>query len=263
GAVAGMQLAHAGRKASRNSPWKGGDALQETAGGWQTFAPTALPFKDDEPIPAAMTTEQIAQAVDDFKAAAVRALQAGFQLLEIHAAHGYLINEFLSPLSNHRMDQYGGDFDNRVRFLFEIVDAVRSVVPAEVPLFVRISCSEWVDGGWAMEDSIRLVESLKTKGVDLIDCSSGGNSASQRISVGPMYQVPFAEKIKQETGIMTGAVGLITTAEQSESILQAGQADLVILARQFLRDPYFPLHAAKQLGVDVPWPPQYERARRY
>ncbi|MEP6615238.1 MAG: NADPH dehydrogenase NamA [Ginsengibacter sp.] len=258
--VPGIQLAHAGRKASHHSPWKSGKALTHNEEPWETFAPSALSYKDGEPLPNAMTTSDIGKAQDDFKNAARRALNAGFKVLEIHAAHGYLLNEFLSPLSNTRTDEYGGSFENRSRLLLEVVKNIREIW--DLPLFVRISATDWVEGGWSENDSIELARTLKLKGVDLIDCSSGGNSPAQKIPVAPMYQVPFAEKIKKEVDILTGAVGLITTAEQSEKILSLQQADLIILARQFLRDPYFPLHAAKELSADVKWPVQYERANR-
>ena len=260
-AVPGIQLAHAGRKASHHSPWKGGKALQPHEGAWQTFAPSAIPFKDDEPAPEAMSIQQIHQVVSDFRSAAARATEAGFQMLEIHAAHGYLLNEFMSPLSNHRTDEYGGSFGNRIRIVLEIIDAIRQVWSETLPLLIRISCHEWIEGGWTIEDSIQFANAIKGKQVDLIDCSSGGNSYDQRIPLAPLYQVPFAEAIRKQTGILTGAVGLITTAQQAEGILERQQADLIILARQFLRDPYFPLHAAKELGVDIPWPPQYLRAK--
>jgi 2,4-dienoyl-CoA reductase-like NADH-dependent reductase (Old Yellow Enzyme family) len=203
--------------------------------------------------------KQVAQA---FSAAAERALKAGFKVFEIHAAHGYLINEFLSPLTNLRQDEYGGSFENRIRVLLEIVQSVREIIKERLPLFVRISAIEWVECGWSVDDSVKLAGILKDKNVDLIDCSSGGNLYEQKITIGPMYQVPFAEKIKKETGILTGAVGLITTATEAEQILKDNQADLIILARQILRDPYFPLYAAKELGADIPWPKQYERAKR-
>ncbi len=259
--VPGIQLAHAGRKASHDLPWKGSAVLTPNQGAWQTLAPSAIAYKDGEPLPKAMSKEDINQLVNDFRSAAVRAIEAGFEVIEIHAAHGYLINEFLSPLSNKRNDEYGGSFENRLKMLAEIVDAVRNVWTQEFPLFVRISATDWVDGGWTENDSVALAKVLQTKGVDLIDCSSGGNSHAQKIPVGPLYQVPFSEKIKKETGILTGAVGLITTVQQAEQVLARQQADLIILARQFLRDPYFPLHAAKELGVDVKWPVQYERAK--
>jgi 2,4-dienoyl-CoA reductase-like NADH-dependent reductase (Old Yellow Enzyme family) len=256
-------LAHAGRKASRHAPWKGGDALTDEEGAWQTLAPSAIPFMPEGPAPIAMTKEAIEKLIHDFRSATVRALQAGFELVEIHAAHGYLINEFLSPISNERSDEYGGSFENRVRLLLQIIKAVREVWPDENPLFVRISATEWVEGGWAIDDSVKLAHVLKNEAVDLIDCSSGGNSAHQKIQAGPLYQVPFAERIKKETGMRTAAVGLITTAQQAEQVLLTQQADLIVLARQMLRDPYFPLHAAKELNTDVPWPVQYDRAKRY
>ncbi len=262
GAVPGIQLAHAGRKASHSSPWKGGKALTEDEGSWETLAPSAIAYKEEEPLPKAMTTKDIQKLVEDFTSAAKRAIKAGFKVIEIHAAHGYLINEFLSPLSNHRTDEYGGTLENRSRLLLEIIAAIRGVVKNELPLFVRISATDWVEGGWTEDDSVSLAKILKTKEVDLIDCSSGGNSHQQKIPVKPLYQLPFAEKIKKETGILTGAVGLITTANEAEEILKNQQADFVIMARQFLREPYFPLHAAAQLGKDIMWPVQYERAKK-
>jgi len=261
GAVAGIQLAHAGRKASHLSPWKGRMPLTKDQGAWQTVAPSPIPFKEGEPVPKEMTVEEIKELVKDFADASQRAVQAGFQAFEIHAAHGYLINEFLSPLSNHRKDEYGGSFENRVRLLVEIVKEMREAIGDKAPLFVRISATGWVKGGWDENDSVRLARILKEQEVDVIDCSSGGNSPEQKIPVGPLYQVPFAEKIKKETGILTGAVGLITTATEAEEILEKQKADLIILARQFLREPYFPLHAAWELGVDIAWPPQYDRAK--
>lgn len=262
GAVPGIQLAHAGRKASHFSPWKGGKALGENEGAWQTLAPSGLAYKEGEPLPKAMSKDDIQQLMKDFTSATERSLKAGFKVIEIHAAHGYLINEFLSPLSNLRTDEYGGSFENRIRILLEIVAAIRSVIKEEIPLFVRISASDWVEGGWTIEDSIVLSKVLKTKGVDLIDCSSGGVSHEQKIPVKPLYQVPFSEKIKTEVGMLTGAVGLITTTEEAEKVLRDKQADLIIMARQFLREPYFPLHAAKELDADVTWPVQYERAKK-
>ena len=261
GAVPGIQLAHAGRKASNSAPWKGGVPLKENEGAWQTVAPSAIAFKETDPVPEALSIFAIAQLVNDFKNAAARALQAGFKVIEIHAAHGYLINSFLSPLSNHRNDEYGGSFENRTRLLLEITDAIREVWPAGYPLFVRISATDWAEGGWTIEDSVALALQLKNKAVDLIDCSSGGNIAKAKIAVGPMYQTPFAERIKKETGILTGAVGMISTAAEAESIIGNNRADLVLLARQFLRDPYFALHAAKELGEDITWPDQYLRAK--
>ena len=261
GAVAGVQLAHAGRKASHAAPWKGSQQLKKTDGGWQTLAPSAIPFMPDEETPEALTAEGIQKVVADFKAAAERALKVGFKVIEIHGAHGYLVHEFLSPLSNQRTDAYGGSFENRTRLLLEIVEAIRSVWPATLPLFVRLSCTDWAEGGWNEHDSVKLVGILKEKGVDVIDCSTGGLIPGIKIPLVPGYQVPFAEKLKKEAGIATGAVGLITTAVQAEEILQQGSADLIVMARELLRDPYFPLHAARELGVDIPWPVQYERAK--
>ena len=263
GAVAGIQLAHAGRKASHLSPWKSGRPLEKNEGAWETFAPSALPYKEGQPLPKAMSKNDIKKVVHDFEEAAIRALKADFKVIEIHAAHGYLINEFLSSISNKRTDEYGGLFENRIRLLVELVEAVRKIITYDLPLFVRISATDWVDGGWTIEDSIQLSKVLRDKSVDLIDCSSGGNSPHQVIPVKPMYQVPFAEAIKKETGILTGAVGLITNAIEAEQILKEEKADIIILARQFLRDPYFPLHAAKELEIDINWPAQYERAKRH
>ena len=258
--VPGIQLAHAGRKASHLSPWKGRRFLNEDEGAWQTLAPSAIAFKEGEPLPKEMSREEIHQLVKDFGSATKRALEAGFEVFEIHGAHGYLINEFLSPLSNHRDDEYGGSFENRIRLLLDIVNEMRNVIK-EQPLFVRISATEWVENGWDENDSVNLAKILKEIGVDVIDCSTGGNSAEQKIPVHPLYQVPFSEKIKKESGIITAAVGMITTAQEAEKILEEQKADLIIMARQLLREPYFPLHAAKELGVDLPWPLQYERAK--
>jgi 2,4-dienoyl-CoA reductase-like NADH-dependent reductase (Old Yellow Enzyme family) len=263
GAVPAIQLAHAGRKASHHVPWKGNKALQPEEGAWQTVAPSAVAHTQGEPLPKAMTKADIEKVKNDFSAAAKRAIEAGFKVIEIHAAHGYLINEFLSPISNQRTDEYGGSFENRIRLLLEIVAGTRAVTGEGMPLFVRISATDWVAGGWDEQDSVQLAKILKDNGADLIDCSSGGNSPEQKIPLAPMYQVPFAEKIKRETGILTGAVGLITSAAEAEQILNNQQADIIILARQLLRDPYFPLHAAKELGDDIAWPSQYDRAKRY
>jgi 2,4-dienoyl-CoA reductase-like NADH-dependent reductase (Old Yellow Enzyme family) len=262
-AIAAIQLAHAGRKASHHRPWEGGAALNENENPWITKAPSAIPYKHSEPVPHELTKEEIKKIIEDFKQAAIRSKQAGFQIIELHGAHGYLIHEFLSPLSNQRQDEYGGRYENRIRFLLEIIEEVRKVWAKELPLFVRISATDWLEDGWTIEESVELSKILKATGVDLIDCSSGGNWAGQKIPVGPLYQTPFAEKIKKEAGIMTGAVGLITTMEQAESIIKNQQADLVFMARQLLREPYFPLHAARDLGTDIPWPPQYERAKKY
>jgi len=260
GAVAGMQLAHAGRKASTAAPWLGGKGLSATQGGWTPVAPSALAFNDDYPMPRALDADGIAKVIQDFVDAARRALAAGFELVEIHAAHGYLLHEFLSPLSNQRQDQYGGCFDNRARLLFEVVDAVRTVWPEHLPLWVRISASDWADDGWGIEDSIELSRRLRAHGVDLIDVSSGGLVSTARIPSAPNYQVPFACRIRREAGMPTGAVGLITEPAQAEKILEAGEADLVLLAREMLRDPYFPRRAAHALGTSIEPPVQYQRA---
>ncbi len=259
--VPGIQLAHAGRKASHASPWKGGEVVPATEGGWETVAPSAVPFTEAEPAPQELSLAGVQQVVDDFRAAAQRTLDAGFEVIELHGAHGYLLHEFLSPLSNKRQDQYGGSFENRIRLLVEVVEATRTVWPEHLPLFVRISATDWTEGGWTAEESVALATILKDKGVDLIDCSTGGNVPAAQIPVGPSYQVPFAEQVKRETGLPTGAVGLITSPEQAEEIVASGQADLVLLARESLRDPYFPLRAAHKLGADVAWPDQYERAK--
>jgi 2,4-dienoyl-CoA reductase-like NADH-dependent reductase (Old Yellow Enzyme family) len=260
GAVAGIQLAHAGRKASVRRPWEGGAAIPAAEGGWQTVAPSATPFRPADPVPAELSKSEIHAMVDGFVAAARRALQAGFQLVELHGAHGYLMHQFLSPLSNHRTDEYGGAFENRIRFALETIEAVRAAWPQELPLWLRISATDWVKGGWSIEDSIALARRAKPMGVDLIDCSSGGASLEQKIPMAPGYQVPFAERIRAEAGIPTGAVGLITNPEQAEHIIGSGQADMVLLAREFLRDPYFPLHAAGALGAELDPPAQYLRA---
>jgi 2,4-dienoyl-CoA reductase-like NADH-dependent reductase (Old Yellow Enzyme family) len=236
-------------------------ALKEDEGAWQTVAPSAIAFKDGEPVPKEMTKEDIEKVLSDFRQATLRSLEAGFRVIEIHAAHGYLIHEFLSPLSNQRKDEYGGSFENRIRLLLQITETIRKEWPEQYPLFVRISATDWAEGGWTIEDSVALARVLKTKGVDLIDCSTGGNISGVRIPVVPLYQTPFAERIKRESGIMTGAVGLITTPEEAENIISTQQADLVFLARELLRDPYFPLHAAKKLGASVSWPSQYKRAK--
>ena len=263
GSEIGIQLAHAGRKASMPSPWNGNKAIPEKEGGWSVVAPSAVPFNEYYGIPIALTAAGIAQVITDFKAAAHRAMLAGFKVVEIHAAHGYLLHEFLSPLSNHREDEYGGSFENRARLLLQVVEAVRTVWPVIYPLFVRLSVSDWVEGGWGEEESKQLATLLHERGVDLIDCSSGGLSPAQKIAVGPSYQVPFSEGIRKATGMLTGAVGMITDAAQAESILSNGQADLIIMARELLRDPYFPLHAANELDYkEVHWPVQYERAKR-
>lgn len=259
--IAGIQLAHAGRKASCSPPWEGSKQLSTGAGSWETVAPSTIPFHKADVVPVALDLEGIKKVIADFKAATIRSLTAGYKVIEIHAAHGYLIHQFLSPLSNLRTDDYGGSFENRMRLLLEILESVQEVWPAENPLFVRISATDWAEGGWNADEAVQLAALLKNKGVDLIDCSSGGLTEKQQIPVFPGYQVEFAERIKKETGIATGAVGLITEAAQSEEILEKGQADLIFLARELLRDPYFPLHAAHELGDDVKWPDQYDRAK--
>jgi 2,4-dienoyl-CoA reductase-like NADH-dependent reductase (Old Yellow Enzyme family) len=248
GAVPGMQLAHAGRKASTAIPWKGNTVVTPEQGGWTNImAPSAIPYSDHYGQPIALTKEGIKDIVEAFRAGAVRALKAGFQLIELHAAHGYLLHEFLSPLSNQREDEYGGSFENRIRLLIEVTEAVRSVWPATLPLFVRISATDWAENGWNIEEAVKLAAILKEKEVDLIDTSSGGLVNYQKITVGPLYQLPFATRIRKETGIKTGAVGLITTATEAEMIISEEHADLVMMAREQLRDPYFPLHAATAL----------------
>lgn len=261
GAVPGIQLAHAGRKASCTEPWKGGKQLEKNNGGWQTVAPSAIAFNSDDALPEVLTTDSILKVVSDFQSAAIRALVAGYRLIEIHAAHGYLMHQFLSPLSNQRTDLYGGSFENRIRLLREVVAAVKKVIPESCPLFVRISATDWVEGGWNIDEAVQLVSVLKTEGVDLIDCSSGGMVPYAKIPLAPGYQVAFSEKIRKETGIMTGAVGLITDSKQAEQILQNDQADLIIMGRELLRQPYFALQAANELQDEYPWPLQYVRAK--
>jgi 2,4-dienoyl-CoA reductase-like NADH-dependent reductase (Old Yellow Enzyme family) len=260
GSVPAIQLAHAGRKASTRPPWEGGQPLDDEEGAWTTVAPSSLAFSEKYPAPRELTKEEIRSVASAFAAAAKRSLQAGFEIIEIHAAHGYLINEFLSPLSNERQDEYGGDFDNRIRFLRETIEAVRGVWPETLPLFVRISATDWVEGGWTIDDSVELAKRLTTMNVDLMDCSSGGNHPAAAISVGPGYQVPFAARIKRETGIRTAAVGLITEPSQANDIVASGWADIVLLAREFLRNPYWPLLAAQSLGTHAKAPVQYGRA---
>jgi len=261
GAHAGMQLAHAGRKASTWRPWAGEGAVPASAGGWdEVVAPSALAFAPGYPEPRALDEAGVAGVVAAFAAAARRARAAGFGVVEIHSAHGYLLHEFLSPLANHRTDRYGGSFENRTRIVREVVAAVRAVWPEALPLFVRISATDWAEGGWDLEQSVELARALKGLGVDLVDCSSGGAVPGVRIPVGPGYQTPFAERIRQAAGIATGAVGMITEPVQAEHIVRTGQADLVILAREMLRDPYWPLRAARTLGRAASWPSQYLRA---
>lgn len=260
GAVAGIQLAHAGRKGSTEAPWRGGKVVPMEQGGWTPVAPSAIAFADDYPMPRALDAAGIAKVVADFAAAAARSRDAGFRVLEVHAAHGYLLHEFLSPLSNQRDDAYGGTLENRARLLREVVAAVRVAWSAPAPLVVRVSATDWVQGGWDIGDCVQLCRWLKDDGVDLIDCSSGGNVPNATIPVAPGYQVPFAARIRRDAGIATGAVGLITDARQAEDILERGDADLVFIARELLRDPYFPRRAAAELGVHIEPPVQYGRA---
>ncbi|WP_413999691.1 NADPH dehydrogenase NamA [Flavobacterium sp. W1B] len=260
-AVPGIQLAHAGRKASVTSPWNGNKKIDSTQGGWETVAPSAIGFHDTETPPIALDKMGIQKVISDFASATKRSVLAGFQVMELHAAHGYLLHEFLSPLSNLRTDEYGGSFENRIRLLLEVLESVQGEWPNDLPLFVRISATDWAEGGWNIEESVQLSKILKEKGVDLIDVSSGGAVSYQKIPVSPGYQVPFAESIKKETGILTGAVGLITEAHQAEEILINGKADLVLFARESLRNPNLGLAFAKELNTDVSWPNQYERAK--
>lgn len=260
-AVPGIQLAHAGRKASVSTPWNGNKKLDESQGGWETVAPSAIGYHSNEKAPIALDKIGIQKVISDFKSATKRVVQAGYQVLEIHGAHGYLLHQFLSPLSNFRTDEYGGSFENRIRLTLEVVDAVQSEWPKDLPLFVRISATDWADGGWNVEESVALTKILKQKGVDLIDASSGGLVSHQKIPLGPNYQVPFAEKIKKDTGILTGAVGLITEAIQAEEIIASGKADLVLFARESLRNPNLGLTFAHELQATIQWPKQYERAK--
>jgi 2,4-dienoyl-CoA reductase-like NADH-dependent reductase (Old Yellow Enzyme family) len=264
GAVAGMQLGHAGRKGSTARPWDGGKPLAPADGGWENVAPSALAFGDGYAVPLPMDKATIKESIDQFAVNTRRAREAGFDMLEVHAAHGYLIHEFLSPLSNRRTDEYGGTFENRIRYLLEVIDAVRSEWQNDKPLFVRISATDWIDGGWDLESSVKLGGLLKSGGkVDLIDCSSGGLSSQQKITLHPGYQVPFAAAIRSRADIATGAVGLINAPELAEQIVASGQADLIIMARAMLNDPYWPLHAARVLKTKIAWPPQYERGDIY
>jgi len=261
GSVAGMQLAHAGRKASTYRPWSGNGAIAEVDGGWtNVLAPTAVAFADNYPQPREMSKADIAATSEAFAAAARRALAAGVRVIELHAAHGYLLHEFLSPLSNHRTDEYGGSFENRTRLVREVAAAIRTAWPESLPLFTRISATDWTEGGWDIEQSVELARQLKSLGVDLVDCSSGGNVATAKIPIGAGYQTPFAERIRREAGVLTGAVGMITAATQAEHIIGSGQADAVVIARELLRDPYFPMRAARELGQEITWPAQYLRA---
>ncbi|MGB8517268.1 MAG: NADH:flavin oxidoreductase/NADH oxidase [Gallionella sp.] len=261
GAIPSIQLAHAGRKASTDAPWLSRGALSPDNGGWQVVAPSALAFSASSPLPRVLTASELDGVVADFVAAAKRSLAAGFEVIELHMAHGYLLHQFLSPLSNQRADEYGGSLENRARLPLRVVHALREIIPQHLPLLVRISATDWVEGGWDLAQSIQLCRWLKEAGVDLIDCSTGGLVPDAKIPVAPGFQTPFATVIKNEVGIAVGAVGLITAAVQAEQIIATGQADVVLLARELLRDPYWPLHAAHELRADVKWPKQYERAR--
>lgn len=260
--IPGIQLAHAGRKASTYTPWKGKGAVDKKEGGWQIIAPSAISFADKYPIPNEMNIVDIINVINQFKLAAERSIRAGFRIIELHMAHGYLVHEFLSPLSNHRKDIYGGSLVNRCRLALDIAKVVRESIPEAIPLFARISSTDWIKDAWDIEQSIQLAKWLKETGIDLIDCSSGGNIVNAQIPAGPGYQVIFSEKIKKEADIFTGAVGLITSPTQAENIIRTGQADVVILAREILRNPYWPLYAAKELRADVEWPKQYLRAKQ-
>lgn len=261
GAVPAIQLAHAGRKASTDVPWAGGVPLASNQGAWEPLAPSAVPFTSQHALPRALTKGEIDAIVTQFTDAARRSLAAGFEVVELHFAHGYLVHEFLSPLANKRTDEYGGSLENRMRLALTLARAVRALWPSHLPLFARISATDWAPGGWDLAQSVELSRQLKAIGVDLIDCSSGGMVADAKVPTGPGYQVPFAQAIRSEAGIATGAVGLIVDASQAERIIATGQADVVLLARAMLRDPYWPLHAARALGVDVAWPNQYARAK--
>jgi 2,4-dienoyl-CoA reductase-like NADH-dependent reductase (Old Yellow Enzyme family) len=260
GAIPGIQIAHAGRKGSTMRPWEGSGAIPESKGGWIPVAPSAIPFAEGYATPSALDLSGIRAVVKAFADAARRACEAGFGVVEVHAAHGYLLHEFLSPQSNHRTDSYGGSFENRTRLLCEVIAAIRRVWPESAPLFLRISATDWIEGGWDLGQSIRLTELVGPLGVDLIDCSSGGLAPGAKIPTRAGYQVPFADEIRRKTGILTGAVGLITTAAQADAILREGKADVVLLAREFLRQPYWPLHVARELGFPISWPAQYLRA---
>lgn len=260
GAVAGIQLAHAGRKASTARPWDGGGPLKDDRA-WKVAGPSAVPFDEGYPVPEPLDATGIQRVKEFFVQATERAIKAGFELIEIHSAHGYLLHSFLSPLCNQRTDEYGGSFENRVRLLLETTQAVRAAMPADMPLFVRISCSDWADGGWDIDQSVELSKCLRELGVDLIDCSSGAAVPHAKIPVAPGYQVPFAERIRKDVGIATGAVGMITEPAQANEIIASGKADIVLLARQFLREPYWAQRAAKELNADIYWPPQYGRSK--
>jgi 2,4-dienoyl-CoA reductase-like NADH-dependent reductase (Old Yellow Enzyme family) len=261
GTKIGIQLAHAGRKASCLPPWSDHPMASREEGGWECVAPSAISFGGKYPVPRELSKEEIQESISAFAKSAERAVEAGFDLVEIHAAHGYLIHQFLSPISNQRNDEYGGSFENRTRFILEIAKAVRNSIPNSMPLFVRISASDWLEDGWTIDESVELCKLLKAVGVDLIDVSSGGTSSGAPVPVGPGYQVPFAERIRRESGTPTCAVGLITEAKQADQIVQKGEADAVMMAREFLRNPRWPLQAAKELGAEVSWPNQLLRGK--
>ena len=261
GAVPGIQLAHAGRKASTDKPWNGGRVIGDGPYAWMPVAPSPIPFREGDPAPQAMTQRDIDKLIADFERSTRLALDAGFRVIELHFAHGYLLHEFLSPLCNRRDDEYGGSLENRMRLPLRVAECVRSKWPEELPLFVRISATDWSEGGWDIQQSVEFCKRLREMGIDLVDCSSGGAVPHAKIELGPGYQVPFARAIRHEAKIATGAVGMITEARQANDIIANGSADAILMARQFLRDPYFPLHAARELGLDVAWPVQYERAK--
>jgi len=261
GAVPAIQIGHAGRKASVIPPWQGGTAATKETGGWQPVAPSAIPFGPDSPLPRELGVTDLEQLAGQFEASARRARQAGFQVIEVHMAHGYLLHQFLSPLSNRRNDAYGGSLENRMRLPLEVVRRVRAAWPEDLPVMVRLSVTDWMDGGWTLDQSLELCRHFKAIGVDLVDCSTGGLVPDAVIPVAPGFQAPFAAAIREQVGISTGAVGLITAAVQAEQIIANGCADVVLLARELLRDPYWPIHAARELKVDYPWPVQYERAK--
>jgi 2,4-dienoyl-CoA reductase-like NADH-dependent reductase (Old Yellow Enzyme family) len=258
--IPGIQLAHAGRKASTYAPWKGEGRVNVEDGGWVCYAPSPIAFSENYPAPKKMSKKDIEKVINDFKDAAKRSVDAGYQVIELHFAHGYLVHQFLSPISNKRADEYGGSFENRYRLAMEIVKEVRRILPDDCVLFTRISCTDWVDGGWGIGESVKLAKMFKDSGVDLIDCSSGGNIANAKIPIGSGYQIPFSEKIKKETGILTGGVGLITEPKQADEIIREGRADLVLLAREMLRSPYWPINAARELKIKVEIPNQHKRA---
>ncbi|TSA00198.1 MAG: NADH:flavin oxidoreductase/NADH oxidase [Deltaproteobacteria bacterium] len=261
GAVAGIQIAHAGRKASTDVPWRGGKPVDTGSGGWQPVAPSPVPFVEGYAVPREMTEADMERVRAAFAASACHGREAGFEVVEVHMAHGYLLHEFLSPLTNRRTDAFGGSLENRLRFPVSVARAVRAEWPERLPVFVRVSATDWVEGGWDLPQTVALARELKTLGIDMVDCSSGGTVPDAVVPAGPGFQAPFAAAVRREAGIATGAVGLITEPAQAEEMVSTGQADAILIGREFLRDPYWPLHAARTLGVDVPWPSQYERAK--